>query len=260
MRPIDPNPIVVLGSGVPAPTPASIPPKTIQWNGLEGPPVSPTVLDSREPGSTRNVGVALTNALTNLATEERSDRGGFAAMRSLTRTRGETRTWVEEAETMRLPPGAAEDMLELDELPAGSVCARIATTRLSRDLAREYRERYGVALTVDAAGIRAMQHHLLRRLARARSEEASAGVPNAELTRHGAFLGEILARRLGAEWVELGDTHPTDWTMRVPRGGRVWPVWRVHNFLRQRWDGRGALLALYEHLRARALAPVTASP
>lgn len=228
VRPIAPDPIVVLGSSVPATIPASTPPKTIQWDALERP-------------------------------EEHRDRGALATMRSLARRAGETRTWVEEAETMRLPPGAAENMLEVDELPAGSVCARIATTRMSRDLAREYRERYGMALTVDAAGIQAMQHHLLRRLARARSNEAGAGVQNAELTRHGAFLGEILARRLGAEWVELGDTHPTDWAMRIPPGGRVWPVWRVHNFLRQQWDGRGALLAFYERLRTRVPASVTAS-
>jgi hypothetical protein len=153
---------------------------------------------------------------------------------------------------MRLPAGAAEDMLAPGELPEGPFAARIAMTRLSRELGRAYRHRYAVSLTVDSMGIERMQCHLLRRLSEARLDEKTGPSFEDELTHHGAFLSEILARRLGAEWLELGDAHPTDWTMRVGRGVRIWPVWRVHNFLRQPWDGHGALLDFYEHMRAAA--------
>jgi hypothetical protein len=152
---------------------------------------------------------------------------------------------------MRLPAGASEEMLGAGQAPTGHIEARIAMTRLSRELGWHYRQRYAVKLTVDAAGIEAMQYHLLRRVAETRSDEPSRALLEAELTRHGALLSEILARRLGAEWLEVGDAYPTDWAMRVGPGFRVWPVWRIHNFLRQRWDGRGALVAFYLHLQAR---------
>ena len=161
--------------------------------------------------------------------------------------------WIEEAETMRLPAGATEDMLVPGDTPHGPAGARIAMTRLSRELGRVYRCRHSVRLTVDAAGIEAMQYYLLRRLAETRLGEASAAILEADATGHGAFLSEILARELGAEWLEFGASHPTDWSMRLRRV-RVWPVWRVHNFLRQPWLGRGALIDFYEQVRARVMA------
>jgi hypothetical protein len=173
-------------------------------------------------------------------------------MQCLPVQRGEQRAWVEEAETLRLPLGAAEEMLANGEPPVGPICTRIAMTRLARELGREYRLRYGVRLTVDAAGIEAMQYHLLSRFAESRLDGASTPTMEVEIVRHGALFGEILARRLDAEWMALGDGGPTDWALRVPPGARVWPVWRVRNFLRRPWDGRGALIGAYDQLRAGA--------
>jgi hypothetical protein len=237
VRPIAPDRIVVLDSGVERTVPAAAPPKTIQWDLSQS--IPPTQRD--EP-----------SVPSDPIAPEPDHRDALVMTHSLPQFRGEGRPWAEEAETMRLPAGATEDTLVAGEPAAGPVHARIVMTRLSRELGREYRERYGVTLTVDAAGIEAMQYHLLDLLAQGRFHQAGATAVDAELTRHGAFLSEILARRLGAEWIDLGDAHPTDWSMRIAPGGRVWPVWRVHNFLRQQWDGRGALTVLYERLRARA--------
>jgi hypothetical protein len=236
VRPIAPDRILVLEPGVEPTARAAAPPKTMQWDPWQG--VPPTRRD--EP-----------SVLPDPIAPEHRHRDALVVTPSLPQSRGEGHTWAEEAETMRLPAGA-EDMLLAGEPAAGPIYARVVMTRLSRDLGRAYRERYGVTLTVDATGIEAMQHHLLGLLAQARFDEPGAAAFDAELTRHGAFLSEILARRLGAEWIDLGDVHPTEWSMSLAPGGRVWPVWRVHNFLRQRWDGRGALAVLYEQLRARA--------
>ncbi len=248
MRPIAPNRIVVLDSEA-SPT-AAAPPKTMQWDPV---PPSPPMLRRRAPGSNAPSGKLSreTVALARSAAPERPDPRALSTIHSLPAPRGEARPWVEEAETMHLPAGASEDMLGAGQPPIGPIEARIAMTRLSRELGRQYRHRYAMGLTVDAAGIEAMQHHLLRRLAELRCDQSSAALLEAELTRHGAFLSEILARRLGAEWLEVGDAYPTDWAMRVGPGFRVWPVWRIHNFLRQRWDGRGALVSFYVELQAR---------
>jgi hypothetical protein len=145
-------------------------------------------------------------------------------------------------------------MLAEGEPPTGQVGMRILMTRMTRELAREYRQRYGATLTVDATGIEAMQQHLLRRMAEVQLDEPTGAPLESDLTRHGAFLSEILARRLGAEWLEPKDSDPTEWAMRVANGERVWPMWRVHHFLRQRWQGRGALLSFYEELQTRLAA------
>lgn len=136
-------------------------------------------------------------------------------------------------ETLALPPGTREDMLDPATVPSDPRLARIAMTRLARQVGRDYRLWYGTTLLVDLAAIEAMQRHLRRRFA---DEELDAGRRQqlqAELTRHGALLSEILARSLGAEWVDLSSERPEDWTMMVPWRGaraRVSPIGRVHRF------------------------------
>jgi hypothetical protein len=235
VRPIAPDPIVVLDSDASSGASALGCPKTIKWD----PAVRTAAVIARSQDRSTSPPARPQATL------------AIPTTRSLPRPRFEARPWVDDAETMRLPAGATEEMLGEGQPPAGPLEGRIAMTRLSRELGREYRWRYGAPLTVDAGGIEAIQHHLLRRLAEARCDERSRGLLDSELTRHGAFLSELLARRFGAEWLELGDGHPTDWCMRIGPSFRVWPVWRIHNFLRLAWDGRGALATFYTELRAR---------
>jgi hypothetical protein len=98
---------------------------------------------------------------------------------------------------------------------------------------------YGTALKTDLLAIDAMQRHLRRR------EEAPTNGPERqrqherELLRHGALLSEILARRLGAEWVDVSADHPAQWVMVVPgstattQAARVSPIGRVYRFVRE---------------------------
>jgi hypothetical protein len=262
VRPIAPNPILVLDSDHhPHPSRAA-PTPTLQWDAaqavpfgppLHGTPPTPAEASSRSP-SHATAPLALDPIRAGLA---RLPAVLLATTRPLEAGDDESHPWVEEAETMRLPDGATEDMLAPGGAARGTVEARIAMTRLARELGREYRCRYSIRLTVDAAGIEAMQYHLLRRLAEAQFDETSETTLDADATRHGALLSEILARKLGAAWLRVGAGHPTDWSMRLPPGYRVWPVWRIHNFLRQPWGGRGALLDFYELVQARVMATGT---
>jgi hypothetical protein len=134
---------------------------------------------------------------------------------------------------------------------------RIAMTRLARDIGRDYRLWYGTALKTDLLAIDAMQRHLRRRYPDEPTEEAGLRQLEKELMRHGALLSEILARTLGAEWVDVSSEHPGQWAMvirphaqgdrptyddparsdrpmrDVPPSVRVWPIGRVYRFYRQ---------------------------
>lgn len=158
--------------------------------------------------------------------------------------------WAEMVEAMRLPEGLTEDMLPPGETPRAPSLVRVAMTRLSRELGRDYRLWYGTAMKVDSSSIELMQRHLRRRFAEVQRDQKAASKLDAELTRHGALLSEILARRLGAEWVEIPGDQPGDWAMSVPPGTRVWPVWRMYNFFRQRRD-TDELAAFYADLQMR---------
>jgi hypothetical protein len=58
-----------------------------------------------------------------------------------------------------------------------------------------------------------------------------------EIMRHGAFLSELLARRLGGAWVEVQSSDAGTWAMLLPSRGRpgevlrVWPFGRVLRFV-----------------------------
>ncbi len=158
--------------------------------------------------------------------------------------------WAEMVEAMRLPEGLTEDMLPPGETPRAPPLVRVAMTRLSRELGRDYRLWYGTAMKVDSSSIELMQRHLRRRFAEVQRDQKATSKLDAELTRHGALFSEILARRLGAEWVEIPGDQPGDWVMSVPPGTRVWPVWRMYNFFRQRRD-TDELAAFYADLQTR---------
>jgi hypothetical protein len=113
--------------------------------------------------------------------------------------------------------------------------------------------RHGVALHADADGLEVAQRHLCETIA---GEQATTLEEHREIMRHGAFLGELLARRLGARWVDLEPGHPERWAMLVPAPAqgpaalsRVWPIGRVLRFVAKRHRERD-LVAYYLGLEA----------
>jgi hypothetical protein len=156
----------------------------------------------------------------------------------------------------------------LDEPPRIPPAARLAFTFLSRELGRELRLRHGADVTTDLEGLETAQRYLRERLSdgrvRTREEER-------ELMRHGAFLSELLARRLGAFWVDLDSNDSSRWTMLVPAGPpghfdqgrgdpampeptRVWPFARVLRFVAMGHKERD-LVSYYLELEARTRRP-----
>jgi hypothetical protein len=145
----------------------------------------------------------------------------------------------ETVESLPLPSGTTEAMLPSGSLPADVTQVRIALTRLSRDVGRDYRTLYGTALKTDLLAIDAMQRHLRREGAPKKSRELEK-----ELLRHGALLSEILSRRLGGEWVDISTKHPAEWVMVVPPDARVSPIGRVYRFFRE-GQSESDLVAFY---------------
>jgi hypothetical protein len=154
-------------------------------------------------------------------------------------------------ETLPLPDGAREDMLEVGAFPRNALEMRIAMTRFSREVGRDYRLFYGTTLKADLLAIDAMQRHLRRRFADGAIDDKHARLLEAELTRHGALVSEILARSLGAEWVDFSSEQPGHWAMMLGSDLRVWPIGRVYRFFRQ-GHRESDLVAFYIDLEARA--------
>jgi len=150
-------------------------------------------------------------------------------------------------ETLSPPPGVDESILEPGATPRTPDQARVAMIRLARELGRDYRLWYGTTLKTDVVAIDAMQRHLRRRFSEAPLDEKHAAQLKEELTRHGAMLSEILARRFGAEWTDLESHEPGHWAMSVPPGVRVWPIGRVYRFFRQ-GHREADLVAFYTEL------------
>ena len=150
---------------------------------------------------------------------------------------------AERIETLSLPAGLqGMQPPSLDEPPRAPPAARLAFTFLTRELGRELRMRHGVEVSTDLEGLEIAQRYLRERLTdgrvRTRDDER-------ELMRNGAFLSELLARRLGAFWVDLDSTDSARWAMLIPAGDasgaaavdyppeptRVWPFARVLRFV-----------------------------
>jgi hypothetical protein len=136
-------------------------------------------------------------------------------------------------ESLALPEGLSEEMLPVGARPATPDQVRIAMTRLSRTLGRDYRLWYGTTLVTNAVAIETMQRHLRRRFEDASSDQRTANKLEIELTRHGALLSEILARSLGGVWVDVSPAELGRWSMAVPPDTRVWPIGRVYRFFQQ---------------------------
>lgn len=131
-------------------------------------------------------------------------------------------------ESLSLPAGATESTLGTKDIPKTPVEARVTMTRLSRDLARDYRLWYGKSLRCNVLAVDAMQQHLAHRFAGAPISDAGVAW---ELRRHGALLSEIFARGLGGAWVDIGPSEPGYWAMILPGALRVLPIGRVYRFV-----------------------------
>ncbi|MGH7269103.1 MAG: hypothetical protein ACREJ3_01625, partial [Polyangiaceae bacterium] len=153
-------------------------------------------------------------------------------------------------ESLVLPFGSSESLLAANETPTDPLTARIAMTRLARDLARDYRLMYGKSLRCDVLAIDAMQQHLARRFTGAPIAEPSVAW---DLRRHGALLSEILARALGSDWADVAPSEPGYWAMLIPPSTRSWPIGRVYRFVALGHRGKD-LVSYYLDLEARARA------
>jgi hypothetical protein len=135
---------------------------------------------------------------------------------------------AELVETLSLPPGAALGELDADSRPRNLLEARIIATLLARELGGTYRRVHGITLRADASALEAVYPILLSTYARRtiRSTEELR-----DIHRHGALFSEILARRAGAEWVDIDDVDAGHWSMIVPPNTRVWPFGRIARVL-----------------------------
>jgi hypothetical protein len=160
----------------------------------------------------------------------------------------------EAVESLSVPPGLHGEPPPSDERPRSPSEARLAFTYLARELGRELRLRFGVELRSDVDGLELAQRYLREVLpdGRVRSQQESR-----EVLRHAAFVSELLARRLGARWVELASDEPTHWAMLVPSRAhpgeamRVWPFARTLRFVQMGHKERDLVSYLLE-LEARA--------
>jgi hypothetical protein len=150
--------------------------------------------------------------------------------------------------TLSLPPGLTGAPAPLETLPSTVLEARVQFTHLSRELAREYEEEFGIALRVDVASIEAMQAVLLERYSqRLVSTEEQA----LDVQKHGALLSEILARTFRAFWVDIAPSGLGYWAMVVPPHTRVWPFGRILRLIAMQHKERD-LVAYYLELEAGA--------
>lgn len=163
--------------------------------------------------------------------------------------RGISAAHGEPAESLGLPPGLhGQAPPPRDAIPHNVVDARILFTHLSRDLGRDYRTRFRTELRTDVPSIEAMQRQLRERFPDGQVRTADDAF---ETRRHGAFLSEILARALGAYWVDIGPSELGYWAMIVPPDTRVWPFGRVLRFVLMGHKERD-LVSYYLELEARA--------
>ena len=172
---------------------------------------------------------------------------------------------VERIENLSLPAGLqGMPAPATDEPPRAPPAARLAFTFLSRELGRELRMRHGVELHTNLEGLEIAQRYLREKLldGRVRSREDER-----ELMRNGAFLSELLARRLGAHWTDLDSIDSARWAMLIPsvqpaqpdalgprEPSHVWPFARVQRFVAMGHKERD-LVSYYLELEARSRHP-----
>jgi hypothetical protein len=165
--------------------------------------------------------------------------------------------WFPEAVARLLLRGQLrEDMLLVGAAPCDEAGMQIGIVRLVRSLGRDYLAWYGAALRTDAAAIETMQRYLLAHAGEVLAGRADVDTLAPEIVRHGALLGEILARRAGGAWMDLYGQMPGAWRMALPSGTVISPVARVQRFvLRRAIEGRhDDLVAFFEQVVATGTA------
>lgn len=137
-------------------------------------------------------------------------------------------------ETLALPAGVMGEPPPPDDPPRNPTAARLACTHLARELGRELRLRHGVEIQDDVDGLETAQRYLRETFVDGRVRTA---LEEREIMRHGAFLGELLARRLRGAWTEVQSRDAGTWAMLIPPRARpdevlrVWPFGRVLRFV-----------------------------
>ncbi len=257
-----------VGSVVPAGSPASAAFST-QFPHIPGPPATPTGVQAGLPMEDRRPMTPSTRPLERPTWRapgqeppqpayrvERSDplREGY---RSRPPGGSHPPTGTDETELLEelsLPAGMQGLVAPpLDEPPRTPGAARMAFTLLSRELARELRIRHSVELHSNLEGLELAQRFLHERFADGRSRTRDE---ERELLRHGAFVSELLARRLGARWLDLSAEEPGRWAMGIHAASRkdeiarVWPFARVLRFVIMGHKERD-LVSYYLELEAR---------
>lgn len=152
------------------------------------------------------------------------------------------------AEHLTLPPGLGEKTPSLDVLPTSIVEARITFTLLARELGRDYRMKRGIGLRTDVRGIESMQAVLLESFPYPVVKTAEDAY---DLLRHGALMSEILARRLGAKWLDIAPSKLGYWAMVVPPVTRIWPFGRLARLVTMGHKERD-LVSYFLELQSRA--------
>ena len=161
---------------------------------------------------------------------------------------------VERVETLSLPPGFGNESPPPDQPPRDPVAARLACAHLARELARELRIGHGVVLRLDVDGLEMAQRYLREALVDSRVGTADG---EREVMRYGAFLSELIARRLGGRWIEVESRQAGVWAMVVPSRShpdevsRVWPFGRVLRFVGMSYKERD-LVSYFLELEARS--------
>jgi hypothetical protein len=139
-------------------------------------------------------------------------------------------------------------------IPRTTGAARFTCTHLARELGRELSLRHGVNIRLDVQGLECAQSALREALPDGRIYKMEH---QRSIMRTGAFLSELLARRVGARWVDLESSDPGLWAMRVAsrsRPGeatRIWPIGRVLRFIVHSHKERD-LVSYYLELEARS--------
>lgn len=155
----------------------------------------------------------------------------------------------EPVEHLSLPPGVGGTPPRPDDpLPTSILEARVQFTQLARELGLDYRLKRVVELRTDLKGIEIVQAALLEMFP---DNEVRTSDEAHELKKHGAFLSELLARRLDAEWVDISANDPGYWAMIVPPDTRVWPFGRIARFISLGHKERD-LVSYFLELQARA--------
>ncbi len=229
--------------GVPLiPKPPLTPSGTEPESGSSNPPIvpaGPTGSPTRRPrdrarsAADRLSSLAVDMSLPLLHIELRGDRVWSLAPEGEVATEG--------AERLSIPPGMQDESPPHDEAPRSPPAARLVCTYLTRELGRELRMRHSVELRTDVDGLELAQRFLREAVT---GERARTSEEQREVMRQGAFVAELLARRLGARWIDLESPDPGHWAMLVPSRlkpdavCRVWPFGRVLRFVAQRHKER----------------------